>query len=44
MLVIGDKEVEEGTLSPRHRSGDSLNAMKPDEFIQLVQDECRLYH
>ncbi|BCA79801.1 threonine--tRNA ligase [Desulfuromonas sp. AOP6] len=44
MLVIGDKELEEGTLSPRHRSGDNLNAMKPDAFIHFIQDECRLYH
>ena len=44
MLVIGDKEMEEGTLSPRHRSGENLNAMKPEDFIRFVQDECRLYH
>jgi threonyl-tRNA synthetase len=44
MLVIGDKEMEAGTLSPRHRSGESLDAMSPAEFAAFVKDECQKYH
>lgn len=44
MLVIGDKEMESGTVAPRHRSGKTLDPMTPEEFIRFVQDECRQYH
>jgi threonyl-tRNA synthetase len=41
MLVIGDKEVEQGTVTPRYRDGKNLSAMKPEEFIEFVTQECR---
>lgn len=41
MLVIGDKEVEAGGVSPRHRSGKNLELMPLDEFISLVTQESR---
>jgi threonyl-tRNA synthetase len=44
MLVIGDREMADGTVSPRHRSGKNLDSMTPAEFVRLVQDECRHYH
>ncbi len=44
MLVIGDKEMESGTVAPRHRSGKTLDPMTPEAFVQFVQDECRQYH
>ena len=44
MLVIGDREKESGTVSPRHRSGKTLDGMTPADFIRFVQDECRQYH
>ncbi len=44
MLVIGDKEVADGTLSPRHRSGETLTAMTPAEFVEFIQEECRKHH
>jgi threonyl-tRNA synthetase len=44
MLVIGDKEMADGTVTPRRRSGENLSAMTPEEFIRFVQDECRQYH
>jgi len=44
MLVIGDREKEEGTVAPRHRSGENLDAMTPADFVRFVQDECRQYH
>ncbi len=43
MLVIGDKEVEQGTVMPRYRDGKNLSAMKPEEFVSFVQEECKNY-
>jgi threonyl-tRNA synthetase len=43
MLVIGDVEMEAGTVSPRHRSGTTLDLMSPDEFVAFVKEECRHY-
>jgi threonyl-tRNA synthetase len=43
MLVIGDKEVEQGTVTPRYRDGQNLTAMKPEEFIDFVTQECKNY-
>lgn len=44
MLVIGNQEVADGTITPRHRSGENLGPMTPDEFVRFVADECRQYH
>ena len=44
MLVIGDREVEQETVAPRHRSGKNLDSMTPAEFIAFVREECRQYH
>jgi len=33
MLVIGDRDMENGTVSVRTRGGEDLGAMTPDEFI-----------
>ncbi len=43
MLVIGDKEVEQGTVTPRYRDGKNLPTMKPEEFIEFVTSECKNY-
>ncbi len=43
MLVIGDKEVEQGTVTPRYRDGKNLQPMKPEEFIDFVLQECKEY-
>ena len=43
MLVIGDKEVEQGTVTPRYRDGKNLQPMKPEEFIDFVNQECKNY-
>ena len=40
MLVIGDREMEEGTVTVRLRSGKNLPPMGVDEFVDLVQQEC----
>lgn len=44
MLVVGDREMQEGCLAPRDRTGKTLDPMTPEEFIRFVQDECRQYH
>ncbi len=33
MLVVGDRDLENGTVSVRTRGGVDLGAMKPDEFV-----------
>ena len=33
VVVIGDRDMENGTVSVRTRKGDDLGAMTPDEFI-----------
>ena len=42
MIVIGDKEVEGGIISPRSRSGESLSAMSPESFVDLLKKECNI--
>ena len=39
MLVIGDREEKEGTLSPRRRSGETMKSLRPEEFIAQVESE-----
>jgi threonyl-tRNA synthetase len=43
MLVIGDREMEEGTVAPRHRSGRNLDSMTPEAFVAFVAEECSRY-
>jgi len=42
MVVIGDKEVAEGGVSPRLRSGENLKLMPVNEFISLIKKESHL--
>ncbi len=39
MLVIGDKEVESSTVTPRFRDGSNLPAMTPDGFAEHIRNE-----
>ena len=39
MLVVGDKEVEDGTVSVRKRGEGDLGAMAIDDFIGLTLRE-----
>lgn len=39
MLVVGDKEAESGTVSPRHRKDGDLGAMSVEDFIAKAQAE-----
>jgi threonyl-tRNA synthetase len=43
MLVIGDKEVEQGTVTPRYRDGKNLEPMKVEEFAAFVEQESKQY-
>ena len=40
MLIIGEREREDGTVTVRKRNGENLPAMSPDAFVQLVRREC----
>ncbi len=44
MLVIGDKEVETGTVAPRFRDGKNLSSMKPCDFVDYIKDEVLSFH
>lgn len=37
LLVLGDREVEEGTVNVRTRSGTNLGTMSIDAFVDLVK-------
>ena len=39
MLVMGDRDVENGTVSVRTRGGEDLGAMTPDAFAALLKEE-----
>ncbi len=38
MLVVGDRDMENGTVSPRHRSDGDLGAMSMEDFTALLKD------
>lgn len=39
MLVVGDKDIENGTVSVRSRKNGDMGAMNVDEFIKLICEE-----
>ena len=39
MLVVGDRDMENQTVSPRHRTGEDLGAMSQDAFAALLREE-----
>ena len=41
MLVVGDRDMENGTVSVRHRSGEDLGAMSLEDFIKLLDHEVQ---
>jgi threonyl-tRNA synthetase len=40
MLVIGDREVASGQVSPRQRDGQNLGSIGVEAFIALVREQC----
>jgi threonyl-tRNA synthetase len=43
MLVIGDKEVEAETVTPRQRDGKNLGPMSVDDFVSLVKEKSAAF-
>lgn len=41
MLIIGNKEMQEGGIAPRRRTGENLGCVPVPEFISLLQQDCR---
>jgi threonyl-tRNA synthetase len=41
MLVIGDKEVDKGGVTPRLRDGKGLEFMEIKKFISRIHEECK---
>jgi len=39
MLVIGDREERDGTVSPRQRNGEAIEGMRIEDFIKRVDSE-----
>jgi threonyl-tRNA synthetase len=44
MLVIGDKEVENHTVTPRFRDGKNIPSMKTTEFADFIAGEVASFH
>lgn len=44
MLVIGDKEVETQSVTPRFRDGKNIPSMKPFEFVDFIAKEVASFH
>ncbi len=44
MLIIGDREVETCTVTPRFRDGNNLDAMSPVEFADHIADESARFN
>ena len=44
MLVNGDQEMNSGTVTARHRSGENLSPMTPSDFVNFIFEECKQYH
>ena len=39
MLILGEKEVGDGTISVRRQGTGDMGTMKPEEFAKLIEDE-----
>ena len=44
MLVIGDREMEQQTIAPRFRDGQSLDPLSVAEFVDLIAAEVAAHH
>jgi len=40
MLIVGEREKEEGTVTVRMRNGKNLPPMRPEQFVEFVEKEC----
>jgi threonyl-tRNA synthetase len=39
MVVVGDREVKEETISPRKRSGETMKSMSIVDFVKQIESE-----
>ena len=39
MLIVGEREIKDGTVSERGRSGKDYGSMKLEEFIKNIKEE-----
>ncbi len=44
MLIVGDKEVENGTVTPRFRDGKNLDSLSATDFIRFITQEAERFH
>ena len=44
MLIIGNQEMETGTVTPRFRDGKNLESMTTEQFVCHIQDEVASFH
>lgn len=44
MLIVGDKEVETGTVTPRFRDGRNLDPVTAADFIRFITQEAERFH
>jgi threonyl-tRNA synthetase len=44
MVIIGDREVETATVTPRFRDGTNLASMSPSEFAEHISRESAIFH
>ena len=44
MLIVGDKEVESGSVTPRFRDGKNLEPMIATEFIRFINQETERFN
>jgi threonyl-tRNA synthetase len=44
MLIVGDKEVESGTVTPRFRDGKNLEPMTAADSIRFITQEAERFH
>ncbi|NIP49228.1 MAG: threonine--tRNA ligase, partial [Gammaproteobacteria bacterium] len=44
MLVVGDQEVQTGTVTARHRSGENLDPMTTADFVRFIKEECKKHN
>ncbi len=41
MLIVGDREKDQGLVTVRKQNGDNLPPMSPADFVAMVNKECR---
>ena len=44
MLIVGDKEVESGAVTPRFRDGRNLDPVTAADFIRFITQEAERFH